>query len=164
MKQSIIIGIDFDGTCVEHQFFKIGKEVPHAVRVMNRLTDEGHRIILWTMRSNMQPHQHANGTFNSGITCLHAAVNWFIVRKIPLFGINENPDQNWSDSHKQYCNFYIDDAAIGCPLIYPEEYKAINQDHNAAHTRPYVDWLKVEQLLEDQGILSIVTDCKSAKK
>ena len=46
------------------------------------------------------------------------AVNWFKKNDIPLYGINENPDQSsWTTSPKPYCHIYIDDAALGCPLI-----------------------------------------------
>ena len=60
---------------------------------------------------------------------------------IELYGINENPNQSWSDSPKAYANYYLDDAAIGCPLIYPEE------------GRPYVDWIKIREILEDMNII-----------
>ena len=37
---------------------------------------------------------------------------------IELFGVNNNPTQkDWTDSPKAYGHIYIDDAAIGCPLV-----------------------------------------------
>ena len=51
--------------------------------------------------------------------------------------MNRNPEQGtWSESPKAHCNIYIDDAALGCPLVYP-----------ADGSRPYVDWVKVEKEL-----------------
>ena len=46
----MIIGVDFDGTCVTHEFPKVGREIG-AAQVLKRLTDVGHQIILFTMRS-----------------------------------------------------------------------------------------------------------------
>ena len=46
----MIIAIDFDGTCVEHEFPKVGNDVPNAVNVIKQLA-KNHQLILWTMRS-----------------------------------------------------------------------------------------------------------------
>lgn len=122
-----IFAIDFDGTCVTHEYPDVGTDVPHAVRVLTELYQRGHQLILWTMRS---------GEF------LQDAVRWFNAQRIPLYGVNKNPAQNkWTDSPKAYAQMYIDDAALGCPLILPPE------------GRPYVDWLEVERLLKEQHIL-----------
>jgi hypothetical protein len=45
------ICIDFDGTCVKHEFPNIGQEIPMAVQTMKDLVAKGHNIILFTMRS-----------------------------------------------------------------------------------------------------------------
>lgn len=122
----MIIGIDFDGTLVTHKFPDIGDEVSCAVSVCHRLHSRGHRLILWTMRDSHH---------------LRAAVEWCNERNISLWGINKNPGQTWTTSPKAYCQFYIDDAALGCPLIRPRD------------GRPYVDWLAIEKLLIVEGIL-----------
>lgn len=108
-----IIAVDFDGTCVTHEYPAIGKDIG-AAPILRRLTDCGNKIILWTMRSGRE---------------LKAAVEWFEENNIPLWGINKNPDQSWSTSPKAYANIYIDDAAIGTPLKTSE-----------LSARPYVDW------------------------
>jgi len=116
-KKRIPICVDFDGTCVEHRFPDIGNDVPHAVETMQRLIAEGFDIILFTMRSGES---------------LIPAVDWFSDHEIPLLGINVNPTQkNWTKSPKAFGRYFIDDAAVGVPLIYPKE------------GRPYVDWLMV---------------------
>ena len=123
------IGIDFDGTCVTHEYPEIGKDIG-AVPVLKRLSANGHLLILNTMRSGKE---------------LEAAVNWFKDNDIPLSGINEDPGQKeWTQSPKVYANLYIDDAALGCPLIYPVKGFLPGEDISG---RPYVDWEKVEQLL-----------------
>lgn len=112
------ICVDFDGTCVLHEYPEVGPEVPFAVEVLQRLVEQGDRIILWTMRSGKE---------------LEDAISWFIERDIPLFGINENPEQKeWTASPKAYGQIYIDDAAFGCPL-FPAPIGG----------RPFVNWHSV---------------------
>ena len=120
----VIIAVDFDGTCVEHEYPEIGPDVPYAADTLRMLVAFGVKLILFTMRDG----DH-----------LAAAVKWFTDRGIPLYGVNENPDQKaWTSSPKAYANLYIDDAAIGCPLVYPEK---------ETLKRPYVDWLSVGRQL-----------------
>jgi hypothetical protein len=74
---------------------------------------------------------------------LDEAVNWFTTRKIPLWQVNNNPEQNsWTNSRKIFAHFYIDDAAVGCPLIY----------NPLLSTRPFVDWKKISQYFENLSI------------
>ena len=123
------IGIDFDGTMVEHQYPDIGNSVPGAINVVTQLWLEGHKLILWTMRSGKE---------------LQEAVDYLLGYGVELYGINENPTQRaWTDSPKAYCQIYIDDAALGCPL---------RPSMNSG--RPMVDWDKVETHLIEQKILS----------
>lgn len=130
----MIIGIDFDGTCVTHEFPRIGEDIG-AVPVLKELVKNGHKLILFTMRSNFATIPNEDGL---GIVDDHldAAVKWFKKNKIPLYAINTNPTQHkWTTSPKVYCNLYIDDAALGVPLVH-EVYK-----------RSYVDWVRVRELL-----------------
>jgi hypothetical protein len=120
-----LVAVDFDGTCVRHEYPEIGADVPNAVRVLRRLNENKIKIILWTIRS---------GEY------LQAAVDWFAAREIDLWAINKNPQQRfWSKSPKAYAPVYIDDAALGCPLISPAE----------DAERPYADWFAIEKLLEE---------------
>jgi hypothetical protein len=127
----MVICIDFDGTCVAHEFPKIGEEIG-SVPVLKELVENGHQLVLFTMRSD-----RPNGKF------LQDAVDWFSKNEIPLYGIQTNPSQkNWTSSPKAYGELYIDDAALGAPLIYPGEGK-----------NPYIDWDKVKEFLIHSGIL-----------
>ena len=122
------IAIDFDGTCVTHDYPRIGKDI-NAIDVLKKLVVNGHKLILNTMRSGKE---------------LDEAVNWFKENNIELFGINENPTQKrWTDSPKVYAHMYIDDAALGCPL---------KLDLSLSN-RPFVDWEVVSCLLKDNEIL-----------
>lgn len=125
-----IVCVDFDGTCVMHEYPLIGAEIPHAVEVLKKLNENEVKLILWTIRSG-EP--------------LEEAVRWFAEREILLWAVNKNPSQRfWSKSPKAYAPVYIDDAALGCPL------KFLPDDHEA---RPYADWFAIEKLLEKIGYL-----------
>lgn len=129
----MVIAIDFDGTCVSHEFPKVGKDIG-AAPVLKRLIENGHQLILWTMRSNCEGN---NGMF------LDDAKKWFDENDIPLYGCQCNPTQkDWTTSPKCYAHIYIDDAALGCPLIYE------------IGIRPYVDWAAVEIWLENNNYIS----------
>ena len=101
----MIVGVDFDGTICEHDHPHIGAPVPGALGVLRQMQAAGDRIILWTMRSG---------------DSLDRAVWYLREAGIELWGINRNPEQDsWSSSPKAYCQVYIDDAALGCPLVHP---------------------------------------------
>lgn len=103
----MIFAVDFDGTCVTHEYPRVGTDIG-AAKVLRTLVDNGHKIILFTMRDSVPK---ANGQ-----NVLQEAVDWFNHNNIPLFGVNENPEQSWSMSRKVYAHRYIDDAAVGVPL------------------------------------------------
>lgn len=139
------ICIDFDGTCVTHEFPKVGKDIG-AIPVLNKIADAGHNLILFTMRSDIEEvTSNDYGIHKQAGEYLTDAVNWFIDNHIPLHGVNVNPTQHtWTKSPKAYGQLYIDDAALGCPLIYNPEIS----------DRPFVDWEKVEEMLKTIGVLS----------
>lgn len=138
----MVIAIDFDGTCVTHDFPIVGRDIG-AQKVLKRLVESGHCLILYTMRSDiLTPDSEDSNIISKGGNYLTAAVNWFKENEIPLFSIQTNPTQNlWTTSPKCYAEMYIDDAALGIPLIYPTD------------SRPYVDWNEVEKLLEERKII-----------
>lgn len=122
------IAIDFDGTCVTHEYPEIGRDLG-ATTTLKTLVDNGHRLILLTMRSGKT---------------LEDAKHWFEERGIILYGVNENPSQKrWTESPKVYANLYIDDANLGTPLI----------KNSIASDRPYVDWKLVLIDLYNRGCI-----------
>ena len=115
----MIIGIDFDGTCVKHAYPNIGDDIG-AVPVLKEFIRQGHKLVLISMRSG---------------ELLDNAVQWLNERGIELYGVNHNPDQDsWSKSPKIYAQLYIDDAGLGCPT---------NFDQRTGRT--YVDWKVIAQ-------------------
>ena len=141
----MVIAIDFDGTCVKHEYPKVGDDIG-AVPVLKRLVRAGHKLILWTMRCDSGVD---SGKFHSGLT---DAINWFKDNGIKLYGIQRNPTQDvWTKSPKCYAELYIDDAALGCPLSVDVEMVGYEEFRQIG--RPYVNWVKVEEMLEEKGIL-----------
>ena len=119
--------IDFDGTCVTHDFPYIGKDIG-AVPVLKELVTKGNRLILFTMRSD-----------NNEAMYLTQAVNWFKDNGIQLYGIQTNPTQKqWTDSPKAYGQMLIDDIGLGIPLKLDIKLS----------DKPFVDWEGVKQLLK----------------
>ena len=122
------IAVDFDGTCVTHDYPRIGKEIG-ATKVLKHLVEAGHKLILNTMRSGKE---------------LQDAIHWFNKNEIELYGVNENPIQkHWTTSPKVYAHMYIDDAAFGCPLLNVPDFS----------DRPFVDWDSVWRQLMQMGIV-----------
>jgi len=137
--QKINILIDFDGTVVTHEFPKIGKDIG-AVPILKKLVANGHKLILFTMRSE-RPFINFNGSVRY---VLDETVEWFVKNEIPLYGINSNPTQkDWTDSPKAFGQLMIDDIGLGCPIKVDKK----------KSQRPFVDWEKVEELLIEKGLI-----------
>lgn len=125
----MIIGVDFDGTVVEHAYPQVGGHLPGAIKVLLDLVEAGHRLVLFTMRHGKE---------------LRDAVNYLEGHGVHLYGVNVNPTQHeWTTSPKAYADLYIDDAALGAPL----------RKNVPKGCRPEIDWLKVRLMLEKKGIL-----------
>ena len=148
------ICIDFDGTCVAHEFPGIGKDIG-AVPILKKLLKHGHRLILFTMRSDIKDVKSEDYNIHKkGGNYLTEAVDWFKKNGIELYGVNINPEQTgWTHSPKAYGQLYIDDASLGCPL--KQDYKtSMNTNFDLGvhfDGRPYVDWEKVEKQLKEMG-------------
>lgn len=144
------IAIDFDGTCVSHEFPKVGSDIG-AAPVLKALVANGHQLILFTMRGdNKEGLKYVDDTpipeevMLGDENYLTMAVHWFKDNGIPLYGIQKDPGQdNWTSSPKCYAQLYIDDAALGIPLKHDISLSA----------RPYVDWEAVQKLLKLKLIL-----------
>jgi len=144
LKTKLVIAVDFDGTCVTHDFPEIGKDIG-AVSVLRKIVRNGHKLVLFTMRSDIDdPKSQDYNIHATGGKYLTEALKWFKKHKIPLYGVNTNPTQlNWTKSPKAYAQLYIDDAALGCPLVF----------NSQISNRPYVNWGKIEEYLIVNGII-----------
>ena len=99
----MIIAVDFDGTIVEHRYPAIGNEQPFAIETLKKLTEEGHRLILWTVREGR---------------LLDEAVMFCRERGLEFYAVNrdypeEEKNRNNHFSRKLKADLGIDDRNLG---------------------------------------------------
>lgn len=97
------IAVDFDGTIVTHEYPNIGKEIPFAVQTLKMLQDDGHKLILWTVREG---------------DLLRDAIQWCREKGLEFYAANkdypEEEEQNNNHfSRKLKADIWIDDRNIG---------------------------------------------------
>jgi hydroxymethylpyrimidine pyrophosphatase-like HAD family hydrolase len=112
-KDHLIIAIDFDGTIVEDAYPKIGKPMTFAFETLQKLQEDGHRLILWTYRSGRK---------------LKEAVDFCAEKGIDFYAVNENyPLEEFDDkmSRKIHADLFIDDRNVGGFLGWSAIYKII---------------------------------------
>ncbi len=108
----MIIAVDFDGTIVTHDYPRIGRDIGAFPWLLDA-KQQGAQFILLTMRSDKMAED---------------AIDYCAEQGLLFWSINHNPKQTeWTHSSKVYANLYIDDAALGAPLIRSTE-------------RPFMDW------------------------
>ena len=120
--------IDFDGTCVTHEFPLVGKDIG-AAQVLRDLVSNGHRLILFTMRAedcSIQP-----------------AIDWFAENGIALYAVQRHPEQHkFTSSPKTLGDLMIDDTALGVKL------------YSCRLSRDCVDWQWAAAELQRRGLLT----------
>ena len=120
--------IDFDGTCVTHEFPLVGKDIG-AAQVLRDLVSNGHRLILFTMRAedcSIQP-----------------AIDWFAENGIALYAVQRHPEQHkFTSSPKALGDLMIDDTALGVKL------------YSCRLSRDCVDWQWAAAELQRRGLLT----------
>lgn len=120
--------IDFDGTCVTHEFPLVGKDIG-AAQVLCDLVGNGHRLILFTMRAedcSIQP-----------------AIDWFAENGIALYAVQCHPEQHkFTSSPKALGDLMIDDTALGVKL------------YSCRLSRDCVDWQWAAEELLRRGLLT----------
>lgn len=98
----MIIAVDFDGTIVEHNYPSIGEPIKNSFKYLKKLKEDGHKLILWTCRSN----DHFGDM-------LDLAVNFCREKGVEFDQVNENiKDISFQPSPKIYADVYIDDRQI----------------------------------------------------
>lgn len=140
------INCDFDGTCVTHSFPSLGKEIG-AVPVLKTLIENGHDLILFTMRCDhdFEPQSEDPDIVNYSGPFLKQAEDWFESHGIPLYGSQKHPTQHtWTTSPKSYAQYMIDDSAIGCPLLFIPYISKRN----------FVNWYKLCDLLKNYKLIT----------
>ena len=116
--------LDFDGTCVAHEYPYVGDDIG-AQQVLHDLVNNGHQLILFTMRSE--------------INYLDDAVAWFQEQGISLYGVQSHPEQkSWTASPKAYGELIIDDTMLGVKLV----------------DGRYLNWQWAAEMLCERGLIT----------
>lgn len=98
---SKVIAVDFDGTIVEHDYPKIGKEMLFAFATLKELNRKGHKLILWTIRTGH---------------LLDEAVEYCRKNGVEFYAVNKNfPEEVLTEntSRKLNADIFIDDRNVG---------------------------------------------------
>jgi hypothetical protein len=111
---NVKIAVDFDGTIVEHEYPKIGKEKLFAFRTLKELEKKGVRLILWTFRTGKE---------------LDEAVEYCRENGIEFYAVNKNyPEETFDDtvSRKIDADIYLDDKNLGGFPGWSEVWQVLN--------------------------------------
>ena len=131
------IAVDFDGTIVEHKYPAIGKQIPFAMEVLRALNDDGHKLILWTVREGK---------------LLDEAVQFCKERGVEFYAVNSEYPIN--------ADVYIDDSNIGGLPDWSEIYDMISHKRLVHHTHSHHSHHKKKKKSLFQRI---VDKCRSAR-
>ena len=85
----MVIAVDFDGTIVEHKYPAIGKEIPFATASLRQLIQDGHKLILWSVREG---------------DLLNDAIKWCEERGVRFYAVNADLDEDCGD-HQGIAHF-----------------------------------------------------------
>jgi hypothetical protein len=113
------IAVDFDGTIVTHKYPAIGEEIPFAIDTLKMLRQDGHLLILWSVREGQ---------------LLDEAIEWCRARGLEFYAVNrdypeETPDNNPQFSRKLKADLFIDDRNLGGLPDWGTIYRMIKQRH-----------------------------------
>lgn len=121
-----VIAVDFDNTICLDEWPKIGPLFKDAIKVLQELIKNGHKLILYTQRSMSYPiccpeleqfnKDNHKRFLNNTIDILIDAVKIFEDNNIDLWDINCN--SRWErltgdDSRKLFADYFIDDHNVG---------------------------------------------------
>lgn len=129
----MLIAIDFDGTIVEHRYPSIGRELPFAIDTLKKLQEEGHRLILWTVREGR---------------LLDEAVQFCRERGLEFYAVNrdypeEERERNNHFSRKLKVDLWIDDRNLGGLPDWGTIYEMVH------HRLTYEDLMRRYEATED---------------
>ena len=99
--ESKIIAIDFDGTIVEHDYPRIGKEMLFAFATIKELQKKGHKLILHTYRTG---------------SLLEDSVEFCKKNGVEFYAVNKNyPEEIITEDTPRKLNvdIFIDDRNVG---------------------------------------------------
>ena len=93
-----------------------GDIIPMAKEVINTLVENGHTIMLWTVRGDEIVSYEGENNINA----LNNAINFLEINGIKVHYFNKSPihpSTSQKSSPKQLVDYFIDDIGLGTPLI-----------------------------------------------
>ena len=144
MKKIYTIYLDFDGTCVEFAYPKIGMCNFGCVEIMDRLQKAGHRIILNTYRieCNNDTLQHSLKWFTTASSYvkdrsldIDLKITEYTPKKL------DAPSWNWK-TFEDNGVIYIDDQSFGIPL----------KDGQQIKNSKMVDWDELDRQFQEHNL------------
>lgn len=118
----MVIAVDFDGTIVEHAYPEIGRPIPFAIETLLQLQNDGHRLIMWTVRRGR---------------LLQEAVDYCAGHGLYFFAENENyrgeTIEREEYSRKLKSDLFIDDRNLGGLPDWGVIYNAIKAIENGGN-------------------------------
>ena len=137
----MLIAVDFDGTIVQHEYPKIGKEIPFATETLKRLQREQHHLlVLWTMRDGKE---------------LEEAVEFCRVRGLEFYAINRTfPEEEYQEgmSRKVNADLFIDDRSLGGLPDWGVIYRMVT---SGKHLEPPANEIHNEYSTKKKGFFSL---------
>jgi len=115
-EESLTIAVDFDGTIVEHDYPRIGKEMLFAFETLHALQKKGHKLILWTFR-------HGD--------LLQEAVDYCKENGVEFYAVNKSyPEEKFHGevSRKINADLFIDDRNVGGFPGWGEVYQSVHPE------------------------------------
>ncbi len=111
----LIIAVDFDGTIVEHEYPRIGKQKTFAFQTLKELKKQGHTLILWTYRAGKY---------------LDEAVEYCRQNGVEFYAVNKSYQEEVYDqsiSRKINADIFIDDRNVGGFLGWSKIWEILSQ-------------------------------------
>lgn len=101
----MVIAVDYDGTCTTFNAYpELGALRPHCIEVLKALQAAGHKLILWTCRSDDDENK-----------ALSQVIEMFKSQGFTFDAVNDNLPEVKKHykglSRKIFATYYIDDAA-----------------------------------------------------
>ncbi len=138
----MIIAVDFDGTIVNHEFPRIGKEIPFAIDTLKRIQlSHEHQLILWTVREG---------------ELLNEAVEFCRSRGLEFYAVNNNyPEEikKTNEPRKLKADLFIDDRNLGGMPDWGVIYRMITTNK---HFEPITNEIHQEYKLQKKGFFKSI--------
>lgn len=116
-EKSKVIAVDFDGTIVEHAYPAIGPEMMFALATLKKLNEQGHKLLLWTIRE---------GAF------LKEAIDFCKAGGVEFYAVNKNyPEEAFEPGvtpRKLNADIFIDDRNVGGFAGWGEIYQMLHPE------------------------------------